>query len=89
MFSQAVINMIGEGILETLYMTLVSSLFAYILGLPLGILLVVTDKNGIAPLVILNKILGIIVNIIRSVPLLFFGGLNAIYQNAYRYYPRL
>ena len=38
MFSQAVINMIGEGILETLYMTLVSSLFAYILGLPLGIL---------------------------------------------------
>ena len=68
MFSQAVINMIGEGILETLYMTLVSSLFAYILGLPLGILLVVTDKNGIAPLVILNKILGIIVNIIRSVP---------------------
>ena len=58
MFSQAVINMIGEGILETLYMTLVSSLFAYILGLPLGILLVVTDKNGIAPLVILNKILG-------------------------------
>lgn len=50
MFSQAVINMIGKGILETLYMTLLSSLLAYILGLPLGILLVVTDKDGIAPL---------------------------------------
>lgn len=68
MFSQAVINMIGKGILETLYMTLLSSLLAYILGLPLGILLVVTDKDGIAPFVILNRILGVIVNIFRSVP---------------------
>jgi D-methionine transport system permease protein len=60
--------MIGKGILETLYMTLLSSLLAYILGLPLGILLVVTDKDGIAPFVILNRILGVIVNIFRSVP---------------------
>lgn len=49
-------------------MTLLSSLLAYILGLPLGILLVVTDKDGIAPFVILNRILGVIVNIFRSVP---------------------
>lgn len=68
MFSQAIINMIGKGILETLYMTLFSSALAYILGLPLGILLVVTDKDGIAPYVTFNRILGVIVNIIRSIP---------------------
>ena len=68
MFSKAVINMIGRGILETLYMTLVSSFMAYLIGLPLGILLVVTDKDGIKPFVTLNKILGVIVNLIRSVP---------------------
>lgn len=68
MFSQVVINMIGKGILETLYMTFLSSLFAYVIGLPLGIMLVVTDKDGIAPFVIVNKAIGIIVNVIRSVP---------------------
>lgn len=68
MFSQAILKMIGTGILETLYMTILSSILAYILGLPLGILLVVTDKDGIAPLVVLNRILGAIVNILRSIP---------------------
>jgi len=68
MFSKAVINMIGKGILETLYMTLFSSFLAYLIGLPLGILLVVTDKGGIKPFVTLNKILGVIVNLIRSIP---------------------
>ena len=68
MLSQAVIKMIGMGILETLYMVLLSSFVAYVIGLPLGILLVVTDKDGIAPRVTFNRILGIIVNIIRSIP---------------------
>jgi D-methionine transport system permease protein len=68
MWSEAVIKMIGEGILETLYMTFLSSLIAYIIGLPIGVLLVVTDKEGIAPFVIVNKILGVIVNFLRSVP---------------------
>ncbi len=68
MWSEAVWKMIGMGILETLYMTLFSSLVAYLIGLPLGVLLVVTDKEGIAPLVFLNKILGVIVNLVRSVP---------------------
>lgn len=54
--------------MESLYMTLLSSLIAYAIGLPLGILLVVTDKDGIAPAVLFNKILGVIVNLIRSVP---------------------
>ncbi len=68
MFSEAVVKMLGMGILESLYMTVVSSLIAYAIGLPLGVLLVVTDKDGIAPLVPLNKVLGIIVNFVRSVP---------------------
>lgn len=68
MWSGEVIKMIGFGILETLYMTVFSSLIAYLLGLPLGVLLVVTDKEGIAPLVPLNKLLGVIVNLVRSVP---------------------
>lgn len=68
MWSEEVIKMIGFGILETLYMTVFSSLIAYLLGLPLGVLLVVTDKEGIAPLVPLNKLLGVIVNLVRSVP---------------------
>ncbi len=68
MFSEAVVKMLGMGILESLYMTLVSSLIAYAIGLPLGVLLVVTDKDGIAPFVPLNKVLGVIVNFVRSIP---------------------
>ena len=68
MFDSTVVKMIGVGILETLYMTFFSSFLAYLIGLPLGVLLVVTDKAGIAPFVLLNKVLGVIVNLIRSVP---------------------
>lgn len=68
MFSQVVGNMIGVGILETLYMTLLSFTLAYILGLPMGILLVVTEKDGISQFVSLNRILNIIINIFRSIP---------------------
>lgn len=68
MWNETILNMIGEGILETLYMTFLSSLIAYLIGLPMGILLVVTDKGGIAPNLILNRVLGVIVNLVRSVP---------------------
>lgn len=62
------ISMLGVGILESLYMTFTSSLIAYAIGLPLGVLLVVTDKDGIASFVWLNRVLGVIVNLLRSVP---------------------
>lgn len=68
MFDSATITMLGKGIIETIYMTLVSSFLAYIIGLPLGILLVVTDKNGISPFSPINSILGTIINLLRSVP---------------------
>lgn len=56
------------GIWETVYMTFVSAFFAYLFGLPLGVLLCITDKDGICPVSWLNKIIGVIVNIFRSVP---------------------
>lgn len=56
------------GIWETVYMTFISAFFAYLLGLPLGVLLCVTAKDGIRPISWLNRILDILVNIFRSIP---------------------
>ena len=56
------------GIWETIYMTLLSTLVAYVLGLPLGVLLTVTDKNGVRPIGWLNSVLGVVVNVFRSIP---------------------
>lgn len=70
MWSKEVIWMIVEGIGDTLYMTLVSTLCGYILGLPMGITLAVTDKNGIKPNAVVYKILDVIANVIRSIPFL-------------------
>lgn len=55
---------------ETLTMTFLSTLFAYILGLPCGVFLNVTSKNGIKPCKWINFIVGLIVNVLRSVPCL-------------------
>lgn len=70
MFNETVIFMLIRGIGETLYMVLFSTALAYLFGLPLGILLVVTDSDGIRPMYWLNKVLGIIINLLRSVPYL-------------------
>lgn len=61
-------NIILKGIWETIYMTLISTAAAYIIGLPVGLMICVTDKEGIRPVPWLNKILSVIVNIFRSVP---------------------
>jgi Binding-protein-dependent transport system inner membrane component. len=68
MFEIQTLQMIGRGIIETLYMTIVSTLAAYVLGLPVGLILVITDKEGIRPQPLINKVLGFIVNLLRSVP---------------------
>lgn len=70
MLDKTIISMLIEGTGATLYMTLVSTLFGYILGLPMGIILAITDKEGIKPNKAVYKILDFIVNIIRSVPFL-------------------
>lgn len=62
--------MFGEELINTLIMTFGSSLFAYIIGLPLGILLVVWAKDGIALSPRAQEILGVAINLIRSVPFL-------------------
>lgn len=67
-FDAATIDMLKLGILETLYMTFASSMLSYVFGIPLGIILVVTDKDGIRPLPLFQKILGLIINLLRSVP---------------------
>ena len=61
-------NLIQLGIWETVYMTLLSSLIAYIIGLPLGVILSITDQNGICPNSLVNRVLGFIVNFFRSIP---------------------
>lgn len=70
MWTEQVREMILNGILETLYMTVVSTVFGYIFGLPMGVLLCVTDKDGLKPNAVLYKILDFIANIVRSVPFL-------------------
>lgn len=63
-------SLIGVELWNTLYMTFVSTAIAYIIGLPLGVVLVVTSKEGIHPNRLINASLGVIVNVLRSVPFL-------------------
>ncbi len=62
--------MMAEGVRDTLLMTLMSTLFGYLLGLPWGIVLAVTDRTGIRPNAVVYKILDVTANIMRSIPFL-------------------
>ncbi len=62
------IEMYLEAVLVTLKITVISTLLSYIIGIPLGVLLYGTDKSGIFPMAPVNRIVGFIVNIIRSIP---------------------
>ncbi len=70
MFSEGVWSMIGSGVLETLYITLTSTALGYLFGIPLGIFLTISAKDGIWPHAVLYNILDVISNIVRSVPFL-------------------
>ena len=61
-------SLLLEGTRDTLIMTVVSTVFAYILGLPLGVLLSVTQPHGILPNRAVNRVLGWIINVGRSLP---------------------
>jgi D-methionine transport system permease protein len=61
-------SMIAQGIMDTLYMVFVSTAVSYILGLPIGILAEVSRKNGLFPMPFTNRLLGLIINIGRSIP---------------------
>ncbi|SES14575.1 methionine ABC transporter permease [Streptococcus gallolyticus] len=68
--SQYIIEAIQVGILETLEMTFFSALIAYLIGLPLGIILYATARGRLLENRIINLVLGVIVNILRSLPFL-------------------
>ena len=61
-------HIIHLGVWQTVYMTFLTSLFAYVIGLPLGVVLWVTDKDGLHPNKGVNTVLGFIVNFFRSIP---------------------
>lgn len=62
------LEMLGKSTWETVYMTLVASLFTLVGGIPLGVMLVVSDRGAIWEHPALNRVLGVIVNVGRSVP---------------------
>lgn len=66
--SQAMIELLWRSLLETLAMTAIAGFVSLALGLPLGLLLVMTDRNGILERIWLNRFIGAIVNAVRSVP---------------------
>ncbi len=70
MWDKTMIIMLLEGIRDTFYMTLASTFFGYVIGLPMGIVLTLTDKGGIAPNRTVYRMLDIVINITRSVPFL-------------------
>jgi D-methionine transport system permease protein len=70
MWNNALLVMLLEGIRDTLKMTLVSTFFGYVIGLPLGIALTLTDKSGMRPNAGIYRILDVIINITRSIPFL-------------------
>ena len=63
-----IVKLIAVGILQTLYMTLGSALLAYLIGLPVGVVLYATDRGGVWENRIINRVLGILFNFLRSVP---------------------
>ena len=70
MWDNTMTVMMLEGIRDTVYMTVVSTFFGYLLGLPLGIALTLTDKNGLRQNRTIYGILDVIINITRSIPFL-------------------
>lgn len=67
-FDAVTLKMLWDGIGETLYMVVISSALSYLIGIPLGIVLIVADKDGIHPIPLLQKTLGLVINLLRSIP---------------------
>ena len=65
---EKLLPLLWDGTVDTLYMTFWTSLIAYIIGLPLGVMLVVTRKGGIMQAPTFNAILGVVINFLRSIP---------------------
>ncbi|MBQ8743899.1 MAG: ABC transporter permease [Mailhella sp.] len=70
MFDEQMIEMLWEGVLDTLYMTIASTVLSYVFGMFMGVLLVICRKDGIAPRPVLYACLDVVVNLTRSFPFL-------------------
>ena len=70
MLNSAMIDLLGVSLWETLYMVVISTILSYAVGLPIGVVLNITGKDGICQNRVVNSILGVIVNIFRSIPFL-------------------
>ena len=60
--------LILEGVWDTLYMTVPSTILSYLIGMPLGLMLVITANDGIRPKSALNSVMGVVINFLRSIP---------------------
>lgn len=70
MDARTLLGLLGEGTVQTLAMTIIGTLVSYLIGLPVGVSLIATAPNGIRPMKAYNKVMGFIVNVIRSMPFL-------------------
>ncbi|WP_294559486.1 methionine ABC transporter permease [uncultured Mailhella sp.] len=70
MFDAHLLEMLWEGVLDTLYMTVVSTVLSYVFGMIMGVLLVICRKDGIAPRPVFYAVLDVVVNLTRSFPFL-------------------
>ena len=70
MWTKEITDMIINGVWATLYMTVASTVLGYVFRLPMGVLLAITDKEGLTPNAVVYKILDVIANIVRSIPFL-------------------
>ena len=64
MWTKEITDMIINGVWATLYMTVASTVLGYVFGLPMGVLLAITDKEGLTPNAVVYKILDVIANIV-------------------------
>lgn len=68
--SNQMLTILVNGVIETLYMTVVATIFAYIFGTPLGVILCITDRKGLCRNRVVNVTAGTVINMLRSVPFL-------------------
>ena len=65
---EQILSLLGNGVVDTLVVTLASTLIAYIIGAPIGVILYGTAKGSLFPNAPVNAVLGVIVNVLRSIP---------------------
>ncbi len=70
MWTDEVIRMIAVGVWETVYITIASTVLGYVIGLPMGVVMVLTDKEGLSPNLIVYNVFDAVANIVRSIPFL-------------------